>query len=310
MEMGLVLIGVIVTAVIASCAVALLFSPTLLGTARWGMPGRSIPWRLDSRRVTEIISNKRLGAIQAHKADGGVLGHGDIIIVWAREFLDDDILYEVVRRNVSMGIAYLYILDVAHYKRFQTLYESLKRDISEPRHVKDAIKAIFVQQELTLNNFVLIVRNKELHAAFSALIYDFRPFGWLRQHTIRAEIMHARVKELVASVALAQARDTQPSSLEYVAASDQLMNFSQLGKNFLDLGIHSPGDAKFSLEDEVAKVEIPPDIEEWVTRLKTKAQAKLRVPAAAVIDDNASSDAEDKVIQLQERVREVRSDGQ
>jgi|GEM_PF-2971265 len=232
--------------------------------------GRRIEWRLDRERKTEIISNKFLGTLQSHQDDGGVLGSGDYVVVWAREFLDDDILYDAVCRNIKKGIIYLYILDRMHSTRFETLLHRLYQDIPDRRTVDEAINVIFVRQELTLNNFVIFGLGTPRQCAYSALIYSDRPFGWVKQDGGRATLMIARVKTLMASVALAQAGALSQGVLDYFHLADQIMDFRRLGRQLADRGETDPESARFSLREVVAEVDIPKNSEQKVVLLRQR----------------------------------------
>ena len=66
--------------------------------------GKAVKWQVSRKEKTEIISNKRLAALQRGESEGGILRSNDLIIVWAEEFLDDEILFETLYNNVANGI--------------------------------------------------------------------------------------------------------------------------------------------------------------------------------------------------------------
>jgi hypothetical protein len=225
-------------------------------TSGAGGSGRRLAWKLDGNRATEIISNKALGTMQLHKDLGGTLINGDHIIVLAREFLDDDILFNTVLNNIKRGISYFYILDRMHISRFKNLIYRLYEEISDRRIVDRAITVLFVRPEITVNNFVLLGYGTERQLAFSAMIYDERPFAWLRQDSSRAEFMVSRFKTLVANVALSQAGFLGKDSLNYIHEADQIMDYQKLGKTLANQGMYDPETALFSLSSTLEEVHI------------------------------------------------------
>lgn len=198
--------------------------------------GKALSWRIDSERRTEIISNRALGQVQSSRSRGGMLSPGDAVVVWAQEFLDDDILYEDVLENIRTGVRYLYILDAGHLARFVNLLTRLYRDESEQRLIEEGVDVVIVRNDLTLNNFVCIAPETAREQMYSGIIYDSRPIGWIRQSTYRARVFINRVKHLVAAVAISQAEsqgaDERSKSEIYserlFEPSEQIMDFSNI----------------------------------------------------------------------------------
>ena len=241
-----------------------------------------VAWDLNGVQKAELLANERLGVLQSHRDDGGILASSDLIIVWAREFLDDDVLYDVVLRNVRRGISYFYILDRMHLQRFERLLQRLYADIPERRIVDESIQVAFVRSELTFNNFVLLAYGTERQRLYSSLIFDDRPFGWLQQDSTRANIVAARVKTLVATIALGQAGSLKRGSIDYVCVDEQIMDFRALGKQlaaqFEDDEPCSPEAATFSLKDVVARlIKLPADSVSKVLRLERTSPSVTRL---------------------------------
>lgn len=206
--------------------------------------GVEITWQLDSRRSTVIISNKRLASIQRLRDRGGILVPSDLVVVWAQQFLDHDILYETVRENLHGTIRYLYVLDRVHADSVRELLDRLYEE-EDPTIVAEGIDVVFVKPQATMNNFVLMAPGREHQEFYSGMIYDERPFAWVRQTPFRAKLFLRKVRHLVASVSIAQYLDQSSVSGESAEVwrglmaegaftfdvEDQQMNFSDWARS-------------------------------------------------------------------------------
>lgn len=165
--------------------------------------GKCIKINLKNGYKTEIISNKRLASFQRPKTVGGLLEPKDIVIVWAREFLDDKILFETVKNNIMNGIKYFYFLDSVHHPRFKVFLKRLEEQVDKDI-VKTGIDVIFIKPELTLNNYVMMGISHHHENFYSSVIFDDQPFGWVRQNYFRGELFIKKIEHITKSLAVAQ----------------------------------------------------------------------------------------------------------
>ncbi len=232
--------------------------------------GREMRWRLSSKQYTSIISNRRLGFIQSSEEKGGILKPRDTVIVWAQEFLDDDILYSAVLDNIRAGIRYFYILDVCHADRFKKLLDQLYKDMpQEVRMIEEGIDVIFVRNDLTLNNFVCMAAETDREQMYSSMIFDDRPFAWVKQSPYRARIFVNRAKHLIAATALMQfenakngerVSEASPTYSERIfEISDQIMDFSAIVTKSGVTSAKHPNDLHFKISDAIGNTLVSVD---------------------------------------------------
>lgn len=220
--------------------------------------GKTLQWRLGENSCTEVLSNLALGRKQQLQECGGILSCGDVIVVWAEEFLDHDILYESVKDNILQGVKYVYILDIRHGESFGELDRKLRTDIPEEKHdlLRKGIDVLFVRNGLTLNNFVCMAAETPREQMYSAIIHDRRPVGWIRQSTYRAGVFTQRVKHLLAAAAIAQhntadwraEKGNAPAYSERIfELGDQEMDFSSIVANANLTTARRPSDLNFEI---------------------------------------------------------------
>lgn len=220
---------------------------------------QTFTWNLSNNRSTKIISNQRLAALQTSKHQGGTLCPNDLIIVWAQQFLDHDILYKTVLNNIHEGIKYLYFLDKKHVGNFRILLKRLYDDIEDKAIVDDGMDVIFLRPELTMNNFVMFAAGSSRQRFYSSLIFEKRPFGWLRQHPFREKLFLLETKRMIARVGFLQYLTQNKSDLilllsqvetlnRHYLIDLQLMDFSHT-LNYQELVNNMPDDNKLNIED-------------------------------------------------------------
>lgn len=259
---------VVVAAIVAALV---LFGPAERRKEAREGPGRSIAWRLDQTRATEIISNQYLGQLQRLEDRGGRLRPNDAVIVWAREFLDDDILYPTVRENIKAGVRYVYFLDRRHAARFRTLIERLKGETDlDERTVENGVDVVLVRSELLLNNFVLLSAETDRQVLYSALIFGDRPFAWLRQDHSRARAFLEAARHVLRVVAIESVRASGATEIpggwydsnRMLEARDQVMDYSLVGQ-ILRTSSAAPqlDDVRLPLVDVVSRTTMPEDVE-------------------------------------------------
>lgn len=268
---------------VSAVLVAILVRP---GAARRSKPvegERRIEWQLDAKRSTEIISNELLGRLQCPEERGGMLRQYDLVIVWAREFLDDDILYDFVRDNIRDLVRYLYILDRRHADRFRRLVERLKEEEElDEKLVEDAIDVILIRSELLLNNFVLLAAGTDHQRMYSGIIYESRPFAWVRQDRYRAHQFLSVTQNLVKAVGVswyAKKHDGKSFApmLDEVnrmfELDDQIMDFSEVGRIVNQSELSHLEDVPINLQEIVSRTTMPGDVGERAD----KVSARLRI---------------------------------
>lgn len=262
----------------AVCAVlaAILLRPRAAHRAKPAEGERRIEWQLDTRRSTEIISNELLGRLQCSEERGGILRQYDLVIVWAREFLDDDILYDFVRDNIRDLVRYLYILDRRHANRFRTLVERLKEEKElDEKLVEDAIDVILIRSELLLSNFVLLAAGTDHQRMYSGIIYESRPFAWVRQDRYRAHQFLSVTQNLVKAVGVSwygkkHAKDFAPMVDQVnrmFEIDDQIMDFSDVGRIVNESEFIHLEDVPINLQDIVSRTTMPTDITKRISKV-------------------------------------------
>ncbi len=214
--------------------------------------GISREWQLSDEKSTEIISNKRIGHLQRAESCESVKAN-DKIIVWAREFLDDDILYEQVKYNIECGISYFYIIGYDNRDRFINLIRKLEGDFTAGQKYRNLVDVIFVTREMTLNNIVVLYsREASKRRCYSSLIYGDRPFAWVAQHESKIAEMEASVKTLLHDLSRYQSKNL--STCATVPRPDeQLMQYAGIWE---DLN-NGPG---FDLHAVLEKVDLPTNV--------------------------------------------------
>lgn len=245
--------------------------------------GQKVDWKLSNGKSTSIISNERLAYLQTSDEQGGILRTNDLVVVWAQQFLDDDVLYPTVAQNIRHGVRYLYILDRAHIDRFERLLESLKKDIPEASTVAKGIDVVFVSPELAANNFVLMAAETDRQLGYSALIYDRRPFAWLQESAPRARHHLQITKRIVANLGLLQYLENTPAdeNLQRLAKENdlfqtgedaQLMNFRMLGQRIAADSPRTLAEYDFDLRREVGETILPEGAGEQIYRMRDYAR--------------------------------------
>lgn len=265
-----IIVSVIIFLAFLTIGVRLLRTYENIGKTRDN--GKAVKWQVNRKQQTEIISNKRLAALQRGESEGGILRSNDLIIVWAEEFLDDEILFETVFNNVANGIHYLYLLDVHHVDRFKVLLESLKKKI-EPDIVNYGVNAIFLKSELTLNNFVMMGACSDHQKLYSSLIYDRQAFAWMEQGNQRATLFLLKVRRIVARMAVSQYFQMNTTTGEIVTThrerismyptdnEHQIMNFGGFGETIANSkgGVDAVDEFPYDLREVVASSHMPED---------------------------------------------------
>ncbi len=230
--------------------------------------GKTINWELGKGQSSELISNARLAKLQRHhKANSsGILEDRDLIIVWAEEFLDNDLLYNVVKENIEKSVKYLYLLDVRHFSRFNELHAKLKQDVRD-EILRGAIDVIFIRSELALNNNVMMKAEMGQQCLYSSIIFEKSPIGWFLQDSYRAILFLNRVRSILANVALNQYHATSANKpprklkleLPAIYSPTQYNDFSKFGKEVAE-SKESPDIYQFDLRDALLKSDLPVDI--------------------------------------------------
>lgn len=265
---------------VSAVLAAILIRPRAARRAKPVEGERRIEWQLDARRSTEIISNELLGMLQRSEERGGMLRQYDLVIVWAREFLDDDILYHFVRDNIRDLVRYLYILDRRHANRFRTLVERLKDEKElDAKLVEDAIDVILIRSELLLNNFVLLAAGTDHQEMYSGIIYESRPFAWVRQDRYRAHQFLSVTQNLVKAVGVSWygkkhgGKDFAPMVDEVnrmFELDDQIMDFSEVGRIVSQSDLTHLEDVPINLQDIVSRTTMPPDVSDRIGKVVAK----------------------------------------
>lgn len=231
--------------------------------------GLSQAWQLTDG-TTDVVSNLRLGAIQQLTGKHALLKRADKIVVWANRFLDDDVLFDVVSENIEKGVGYFYVLNVSHVEAFGTFLENLYKKIDKTK-VDKLVDVIFVREELTLHNFVILSHNsKNRRVCYSSLIYSQLPFAWVRGDRNRTNVLLDGVNYLVASVAVAQFKNQVKcmDDSDFGEVKDphqeifyprQLMDFSKLGKRLWESGGENFFSIPFELDRVTSEVRLPPN---------------------------------------------------
>lgn len=246
--------------------------------------GKAVKWQIGGIDKTEIISNKRLAALQRMENEGGNLHPNDLIIVWAEEFLDDEILFEPVCNNVANGVHYLYLLDELHINRFRALLDKLNKKLERPEIVNNGVNVIFLKSELTLNNYVMMAAGSRDQKLYSALLYERQAFAWMEQSNYRSNLFRLKVKRIVARMAVSQyfQRDEahgeipmthrERISMYPLDNEHQIMNFDGLGEKIAksEGGADAVDDFQYDLRDVVASTQMPDDSYEKMHRMAAR----------------------------------------
>ena len=166
-------------------------------------------WPLGGGRETEIVSNRYLSELEMPREHGGLLESDGLVIVWAKHFLSDQILYASTMTNITKGARYFFVLDAAMRMKFMNMIARLNKDLVQTgilsgRELNERIDVIFVQSILTLGNYVVINPESSACYGYAGLIYDGAPFGWVRQTAERANQLVEHLKYLVALLSCAQ----------------------------------------------------------------------------------------------------------
>ena len=259
---------------------ALLTAGVLLLLRKPHREGKVLTWNLGKGCATKIISNRSVASMQRLKDKGGILQGGDLVIVWAEQFLDDKILLDTVISNVRDGIRYLYVLDRIYAERFGFLLDELYKNFDDQSAVRDGIDVLFVESALTLSNHVLMAADTRDSVYYAGMIYDELPFAWVRQSTARAQSFLKRVKRLVATVgfvqyAQAQARETphvQTTEAWMFDLADQLMDFSTIGHMMKAQGVTSISAFHYDLKTVVGVTTIPDDAKGRILQLHNRVR--------------------------------------
>ncbi len=267
-DVAVLLVGVL------AIGVAILTWPQGRGAVDRERGGRCLTWQLDDSRKTEIVSNEWLGKLQRLEKHGGMLHEYDVVIVWAKEFLDDDILYDVVRQNIRDLVRYVYVLDRCHADRFRTLVEQLKKEEDlEERLVENALDVILVRSELLLNNFVLMAAGTDRQRMYGGIIHGVQPFAWVRQDSLRAHAFFTTTLNLVKAVGASwYDRKHATSELEEKVVAfnrmfdldDQIMDFADVGRIVKASDLAYLEDVPINLREVVSRTTMPKDVAERV----------------------------------------------
>ncbi len=277
----------IILPVVLVCAFGTIVASFLFSYNRTGRTldnGKAVKWHVGGNVKTEIISNKRLAALQRMEDEGGKLHPNDLIIVWAEEFLDDDILFKPVCNNVANGVHYLYLLDEEHVNRFKVLLEKLYKEM-KPEIVNMGVNVIFLKSELTLNNYVMMGAGSRDQKLYSSLIHNRQAFAWMEQGNHRATLFLMKVRKMVARMAVSQyfrtaetperlAETHQKRIAMYPIDNEhQVMNFAGLGERIVksEAGVNAVDDFPFDLDRIVASSQMPDDSYEQMHRMAARA---------------------------------------
>lgn len=187
--------------------------------------GKVINWVINKKSSTQIINNAKLSEKQKNCTKGGILKNTDLVIVWAQNFLDHDVFYDLIKQNLEDGIRYFYILDRNHADSFKILLGKLFDDFEDERIVNGGIDVVFIKTALTLNNYVIMATGSEREEFYSAMIYDKRAFGWIKQSSYRAKLFNLRIWDLIKAVAKAQAESSKGDDNGFFYLSDQIMDY-------------------------------------------------------------------------------------
>lgn len=232
--------------------------------------GTSRPIELEGHPgVTELVTNRRIEWMERYRPappslslrriffKEGLLRPGDHVVVWAKEFLDDELLFENTVVNLAQNIGYIYILDRMYLKPFQDFLKRLRGRLGNS--IVDArVDVVFVKPILTMNNFVLLAPDTERETLYSALIHDQKPFAWIRQTGGRAVAFRLNVVDIFRQLALAQANNDPDDRCRPFNRQDQTMDFGELGRDLLRRG-GDPYSIHFHIKDIASKVSLPGD---------------------------------------------------
>lgn len=275
------------------CAVlaAVLIRPRPKAKKRPIKGGQRIEWHIDKGRSTEIISNEWLGKLQRSEEHGGILRQYDLVVVWAKEFLDYDILYDVVRDNIRDLIRYVYVLDRRHAVDFRKLVQALKKEKRlDAKLVEDAIDVILVPSEHVLSNFVLLAAGTDHQRMYSAIIYDERPFAWILQDHYRAHQFLTSTQNLAKAVGAAWYDKTyETDELRHLVSQvnrvfeieDQIMDFTEVGRILKESVLPHLEDIPMDLRDMVTRTTMPADVDKRLDEVIAKGDREDARRAAA-----------------------------